>query len=210
MRLAVSATRMELQRLKRRLAIARRGHKLLKDKQDELMRQFMQLVQEVRALRRTVEENLQAAFRSFTLASAAMSEPALEEALALPSKRFELAVGERAIMNVRVPVYTPSVSGSMRCYGFATTTGDLDASLLAIEKVVAQAVELAQAEKTMDLLADEIDRTRRRVNALEYNLIPTLEETIRGIGAKLAEFERSNLTRIMKIKDMLEAQRGSE
>lgn len=132
-----------------------------------------------------------------------MSPGELEEALAFPSMVLQLEVEQKQIMNVRVPVLAPQVSGRMRCYGFHETSGDLDLSLAALGKVVREMLELAQAEKTLRLLADEIDKTRRRVNALEYTLIPDLKETIKFIIMKLGEMERSNLTRLMKIKDML-------
>ncbi len=203
MRLAVNPTRMELQRLKKRLVLAHRGHKLLKDKQDELMRQFMSLVKAIRGLRQEVEEGLELAFRSFTLFRSQFAPQEAEEALALPSKRINLQVEERQVMNFRVPVFTAQISGKMRCYGFYNTNSDLDRSLRGLEKVLEKMLRLAQEEKTLQLLAQEIERTRRRVNALEYILIPSLQETIKYIDMKLSEMERGNLTRLMKIKEML-------
>jgi len=203
MRLAVNPTRMELQRLKKRLVLAHRGHKLLKDKQDELMRQFMSLVKAIKGLRQKVEEGLEGAFRSFTLFRARLAPQEAEEALALPSKRVNLQVEEKPVMNLRVPVFTTRVEGRMRCYGFYNTNSDLDRSLRELEKVLEKMLQLAQAEKTLGLLAQEIERTRRRVNALEYILIPSLQETIKYIDMKLSEMERGNLTRLMKIKEML-------
>jgi V/A-type H+-transporting ATPase subunit D len=203
MRLAVNATRMELLRLRKRLAIARRGHKLLKDKQDELMRQFMELVTSVKGMRARVESQLHAAFQSFLLARSTMPDQVVEEAISFPGMQLRLKVGQRQIMNVRIPVLEPIVEGNIRCYGYASTSGDLDIALKFLEGVLEQSLKLAEAEKTMQLLADEIEKTRRRVNALEYTLIPSLVETIRYITMKLAEMERSNLSRLMRIKDII-------
>ena len=203
MLLAANPTRMHLLRLKKRLKLAVRGHKLLKDKQDELMRRFMHLVKQIGGMRQEVEKELQQAFGRFTLARSVMSKASLEEALTLPSKRLEVGVTTQRIMNVSVPVFEPKAEGRIFCYGFAHTSGELDISLRSLDAVLLQLIELAQAEKTMKLLADEIDRTRRRVNALEYTLIPSLEETIKYITMKLEEMERSNLTRLMKIKEMV-------
>jgi len=203
MRLSVNATRMELLRLRKRLAIARRGHKLLKDKQDELMRQFMELVKSVKGMRAQVESQLHAAFQSFLLARATMPDQLVEEAISFPGMQLSLKVSQRQIMNVRIPVLEPVVEGNIRCYGYANTSGDLDIALKFLEGVLEQSLKLAEAEKTMQLLADEIEKTRRRVNALEYTLIPNLVETIRYIVMKLSEMERSNLSRLMRIKDII-------
>jgi V/A-type H+-transporting ATPase subunit D len=194
---------MQLLRLRKRLAIARRGHKLLKDKQDELMRQFMELVKSVKGLRAEVEKGLHEAFQSFLLASATMPDQLVEEAISMPNMRLQLKVSQRQIMNVRIPVLEPSVSGTVRCYGYAGTSGDLDISLQFLGSVLKQSLELAEAEKTLQLLADEIEKTRRRVNALEYTLIPNLNETIRYITMKLSEMERSNLSRLMRVKSII-------
>jgi len=204
MQLAVNPTRMHLQRLKKRLKLAVRGHKLLKDKQDELMRRFMELVREIKGMRRDVEEELQKAFERYTLARAVMSRADLEGALALPSKRLEVEVTTDRIMSIEVPHFEPRAEGEIFCYGFVNTSGELDVSLQSLDAVLLQLIDLARAEKTMMLLAEEIDRTRRRVNALEYTLIPSLKETIRYITMKLDELERSNTTRLMKIKAMVE------
>jgi len=206
MRLAVSATRMQLLRLRKRLALARRGHKLLKDKQDAMMRQFMELVKSVKGMRARVEDQLQAAFQSFLLARSTMPDQLVEEAICMPGMQLSLKVGQRQILNVRVPVLEPIVEGSIRCYGFVGTSGDLDISLRFLGGVLEQSLKLAEAEKTIQLLADEIEKTRRRVNALEYILIPDLIETIRYITMKLSEMERSNLSRLMRIKNIIRAQ----
>jgi V/A-type H+-transporting ATPase subunit D len=204
MLLAANPTRMHLLRLKKRLKLAIRGHKLLKDKQDELMRRFMELMKRIQGMRQEVERELQEAFGRFTMARSVMSKASVEEALALPGKRLEVAVSTQRIMNVVVPLFEPKAEGKIFCYGFATTSGELDVSLRSLDTVLVRLIELAQAEKSIMLLADEIDRTRRRVNALEYTLIPSLRETIRFITMKLEELERSNLTRLMKIKQMTE------
>ena len=204
MLLAVNPTRMHLLRLKKRLKLAIRGHKLLKDKQDELMRRFMDLLKQIQGMRQEVERDLHRAFDRFTMAQSVMSKTAVEEALALPGKRLEVGVTTQRIMNVEVPLFEPRAEGKIYCYGFANTSGELDVSLRSLDAVLLRLIELAQTEKAIMLLADEIDKTRRRVNALEYTLIPSLRETIRFITMKLEELERSNLTRLMKIKEMAE------
>ncbi len=205
MRLEVNPNRMELLRLKKRLIMARRGHKLLKDKQDELMRQFMEMIRDIKELRGAVEKAMEEAFRRFLFVSASMSREALEEAVGFPSKRIELTVSQRMILNVKVPEFKPTVEGDIQCYGLATTPGDLDISLQALDEVLDEMIVLAQKEKWMQMLAEELIRTRRRVNSLEYVLIPSLEETIGHITMKLSEIERSNFSRLMKVKDIVRA-----
>lgn len=205
MRLEANPNRMELLRLKKRLVMARRGHKLLKDKQDELMRQFMEMIRDIKELRVAVEKSMQEAFRRFLFVSASMSRAALEEAVGFPSKRIRLNVSERTILNIKAPVLEPTVEGEIQCYGLATTPGDLDISLQALNQVLNEMIVLAQKEKWMQLLAEEIVSTRRRVNSLEYVLIPNLEETIKFITMKLSEMERSNFSRLMKVKEIVRA-----
>ena len=205
MRLDVHPTRMELLRLKRRLAVARRGHKLLKDKQDELMRQFMDLIKDVREIRTAVEKDLEEAFQQFLFVSSSMSKAYFEEAVGFPSKTIALKVSRRTVMNIALPDIEAMVEGQIRCYGFATTSPELDVSLHALDRVVEEMIVLAQKEKWIQLLAEEIVRTRRRVNALEYILIPNLEETIKYITMKLSELERSNLSRLMRVKEIVRA-----
>jgi len=195
---------MQLLRLRKRLTLARRGHKLLKDKQDELMRRFMEVVETVRGMRGEVEDHLAEAFHRFLLARSVMRDEAVENALVLPSRRVNVRVDTKRVLNVQVPVFEVEEEGKIHCYGFADTSGELDLSLIELDRVVRQLVELAQAEKTLELLADEIEKTRRRVNALEYILIPSFEETIKYITMKLSEMERSNLTRLMRIKEMVQ------
>ncbi len=206
----VSPTRMELTRLKGRLKTATRGHKLLKDKRDELMRQFLDVVRENRALRQKVEETLMRAHGSFTVASALMSSEVMEQALLYPKQSVELDMTFKNVMSVHVPVYhfkTKSDDpGEIYPYGFAETSGELDGAVEALADVFQDMLRLAEIEKTAQLLAEEIEKTRRRVNALEYVMIPQMQESIKYISMKLEENERSATIRLMKVKDMLLAQ----
>ncbi len=209
MRLNVNPNRMELTRLKRRLSTATRGHKLLKDKQDELMRRFIELVRHNYQLREQVEEELQAAYKDFVLASAITAPEFLEEAVMIPKTSFSLDVTTQNIMSVIVPKMsihqTQDEDASIFPYGFATTSDELDRALITLSKILEKLLELAEVEKTCNLMTDEIEKTRRRVNALEYMTIPQLEETIKYIKMKLDENERGNLTRLMKVKSMMQA-----
>ena len=203
----VNPTRMELTRLKGRLRTARRGHKLPKDKRDELMKQFLDTVREVRALRSEVEEELMRVHGSFTVASALMSSEAMEQALLYPKQSVELTMTTQNIMSVNVPVYhfqTKTKSNAdIYPYGFASTSGELDTAVDALGKVFQKMLKLAQIEKSAQLMAEEIEKTRRRVNALEYVMIPDTQEAIRYITMKLDENDRATTTRLMKVKDML-------
>ena len=203
----VNPTRMELTRLKGRLRTATRGHKLLKDKRDELMKQFMDVVRENRELRKKVEEGLIRANAAFTVASAVMSPEMLEQALLYPKQSVSLDMTFQNIMSVDVPVYhfrTKSDDPSqVYPYGFAATSGELDDAVEALGLVFRKMLKLAQIEKSAQLMAEEIEKTRRRVNALEYVMIPNTQEAIRYITMKLDENDRSTTTRLMKVKDML-------
>ena len=205
--ITVSPTRMELTRLKGKLKTAQRGHKLLKDKRDELMKQFLDTVREVRSLRAEVEEDLMRVHKSFTVASALMSSEALEQALLYPKQSVELTRTTQNIMSVNVPVYdfqTKTKSDSdIYPYGFAATSGALDDAVDALAGVFQDMLRLAEVEKTSQLLAEEIEKTRRRVNALEYVVIPNTQDAIRYITMKLDENDRATTTRLMKVKDML-------
>ena len=205
--ITVNPTRMELTRLKGKLRTAQRGHKLLKDKRDELMKQFLDTVREVRALRSEVEEELMRVHGSFTVASALMSSEALEQALLYPKQSVELTMTTQNIMSVNVPVYhfqTKTKSDAdIYPYGFASTSGELDTAVDALGKVFQKMLKLAQIEKSAQLMAEEIEKTRRRVNALEYVMIPDTQEAIRYITMKLHENDRATTTRLMKVKDML-------
>ena len=202
----INPTRMELTRLKGRLKTAVRGHKLLKDKRDEMMKQFLDIVRRNRALRKKVEEGLQRANGAFTVASAVMGPEMLEQALLYPKAGVELDVSFRNVMSVNVPVYDFHTTGDgaeIYPYGFAQTSGELDAALETLESVFRDMLELAEVAKSMQLMAQEIEKTRRRVNALEYVVIPETQQNIRYISMKLDENERGNTTRLMKVKDMV-------
>ena len=203
----VNPTRMELTRLKGKLKTAQRGHKLLKDKRDELMKQFLDVVREVRSLRAEVEEELLRVHNSFTVAAALMSDQALEQALMYPRQSVELDMTFQNIMSVNVPVYHYKTrtenESDIFPYGFAATSGELDDAVEALGQVFQRMLKLAQIEKTAQMLAEEIEKTRRRVNALEYVMIPNTQENIRYITMKLDENDRSTTTRLMKVKDML-------
>lgn len=203
--LKVNPTRMELTRLKTRLRTAKRGHKLLKDKRDEMIKQFLDLVNQTKELRLRVEQALGKIQGGFSVAAALMSAEALEEALIFPGRSAELEVSEENILSVVVPKIQCTVSedkGSFP-YGFAFTSGELDSAVRSLSALLPDLIHLAQAEKAVKMLAADIEKTRRRVNALEHVMIPQLEETVRYIVMKLDENERGNLTRLMKVKDMM-------
>lgn len=203
----INPTRMELTRLKARLKTAVRGHKLLKDKRDELMRQFLDIIRENRRLREKVEQGVVQAHAAFTVASAIMSPEMLEQSLTYPKQSVSLDMERRNIMSVNVPIYhyhtVNDDPADIYPYGFAMTSGELDDALDALSGVFVDMLKLAEIEKTTQLLAQEIERTRRRVNALEYVMIPEIQEKIRYITMKLDENERGNNTRLMKVKEMI-------
>jgi V/A-type H+-transporting ATPase subunit D len=199
---------MELTRLKARLKTATRGHKLLKDKQDELMRRFIELIKQNKKLRTQVEKELKEAFHEFLLASAVMSPELLEEAVAFPKENISVDIKKTNVMSVHVPVMSfirklEGDEGSIYPYGFATTSSELDDAIRKLYTIMPKLLELAEVEKACQLMADEIEKTRRRVNALEYRTIPELQETIRFIRMKLDENERSTITRLMKVKELI-------
>lgn len=207
-KLNVNPTRMELSTLKTRLSTAKRGHKLLKDKQDELMRRFIELIKKNKQLRVDVEKELGDSFKEFLQASAVMSPEMMEEAVAIPKEEITLGVTKKNIMSVNVPIMSfkrklEDDQGSIYPYGLAQTSSELDDAISKLYNIMPKLLELAQVEKACQLMADEIEGTRRRVNALEYRTIPDLEETIRFIRMKLDENERSTITRLMKVKDMI-------
>lgn len=203
----VNPTRMELTRLKKRVKVARRGHKLLKDKRDELMKQFLDMVKKNRDLRRTAEEKIARMHKKFLLARAVMPSEIMGEAIMVPKYSARVKVSSRNIMSVEVPDFdleqTVMEGRNMYPFGFAETSGELDKAVSSMYEILPGMIELAELEKSVQLLADEIEKTRRRVNALEYVLIPQLEETIKYITMKLDENERGNLSRLMKVKDMM-------
>ncbi len=210
----VNPTRMELTNLKKRLVVARRGHKLLKDKQDELMRIFLDMVKDTKSLRKEVEENINMANKHFVIARSVMQEEVLKTSMLLPKKKIKLKVSYKNIMSIKVPEFVChneindkeedfKESSDMLSYGYVFTSGKLDQSISMLSLTLKDMVTLAQKEKAVMILASEIEKTRRRVNALEHIMIPNLEDTIKSISMKLEENERSNTTRLMKIKDMM-------
>ena len=205
-KLNVNPTRMELRRLKTRLKTATRGHKLLKDKSDEMIRQFMLYIRDNKRLREEVEGELSQALKEFMLARAVSSDSVIEEAIAMPGVKVELKTSEKNVMSVGVPefVIAEQEGGDLYPYSFASVTSELDNSISTLSTLLAKLLKLAEVEKTCNMLADEIEKNRRRVNALEYVMIPQLEETIKYITMKLDENERSATIRLMKVKSMIE------
>ena len=206
-RLNVNPTKMELTRLRERHQLASRGHKLLKDKLDELMRQFIQLIRENNALRNEVEEKIESGMKSYSLASALLHDKFLGEVMTTPSNEVSLNIDQENIMNIRVPQMnfnyedTPEDISEIH-YGYLNSNGELDSAIEQMLGVMPRMLQLAETEKRCQLIADEIEKTRRRVNALEYKTIPDLEETIYFIEMKLEENERAEITRLLKVKDM--------
>ncbi|MEA4938146.1 MAG: V-type ATP synthase subunit D [Christensenella sp.] len=204
----VKPTRMELSNLKKRKKVAVRGHKMMKDKRDELVRRFIEYARKNKVLREEVEEKLSRAMKSFVLARASMSNAEVEEALIYPARAAEVSAGIQHVLSIQVPqLGIQTQDGFTYPYGFATTSADLDLSVQLLAEVLPLLVQLAEIEKICGRLADEIEKTRRRVNALEYVMIPQFTETIRRIQMKLEENERGNLTRLMKTKEMLQQQK---
>jgi V/A-type H+/Na+-transporting ATPase subunit D len=201
--LKVSATRMEMLRLRKRTALAKHGHRLLKEKQDELSRQLVALSRTVRQLREEVERELAETARRFVLARAAAEPEDTKAALLLPNKKLSVAVTFANVMNVRVPEFAKEVAGEIFCYGFACTSGELDASLVALDRVLDRLLDLAEREKKILVLAHELRRTRRRVNVLENVVIPNLQDTLRYIASKLEEIERDNISRLMRVAEVI-------
>ena len=199
----VNATRMELLRLKKRLNLAWRGHKLLKDKRDELMRQLLEVIDEVKELRLSIEKEFQSIVERFVLARASMGPYQVEQELLLPVKKISVSISKRNIIGVHVPVYAKEVSGDIIPYGYMNTSGEMDIALNDFDKSIENLLDLAEKEKAVQLMAMEIEETRRRVNVLEYKLIPSIIETIRFITMKLDEAERSNTVRLMKVRDIV-------
>lgn len=205
-KLNVNPTRMEMTRLKRQLKTATRGHKLLKDKLDELMKQFLEIVRENKRLREEAEKALEGAYQNFIIARAVLSESTLSAALMIPQQSVSVKVKQKNIMSVNVPVFDfqkTEGSGDIYPYGMAFTSGELDSAMNSFADAMEPLLRLAESEKTAQLLAQEIERTRRRVNALENVMIPNYRETIKFIAMKLEENERASTTRLMKVKDMV-------
>lgn len=204
-KLNVNPTRMELRRLKLRLNTATRGHKLLKDKSDEMIRQFMIYIKENQRLRSEIETELQESIKSFMLARAVSSDAVIEEAISMPGVKVDLETSSKNVMSVNVPVFDiKSEVQELYPYSFASVTTELDTSIASLTELLPKLLKLAEVEKTCNMLADEIEKNRRRVNALEYVMIPQLQETIKYITMKLDENERSATIRLMKVKDMID------
>lgn len=203
----VNATRMELTRLKKKLVTATRGHKLLKDKRDELMRQFLELVRENKALREKVERGIKEANKNFVLARSGMSDETVNVAFMAPKQEVSLTMDSRNVMSVDIPVYhyqtRTSDANDIYSYGFAFTSSDLDSAVKSLSDLLPDMLHLAECEKSCQLMAAEIEKTRRRVNALEHVMIPDTREGIKYISMKLDENERSTQIRLMKVKDMM-------
>lgn len=209
-RLNVNPTRMELKKLKARLKTAIRGHKLLKDKSDEMIRRFSALIKLNKTMRDEIEQSLSEVLKEFSYAKGQLSKGALENAFMMPTATLQIECGVTSIMNVEVPKLTVKESRGKEAYpyAFAQITSEADYSVKRIAEVIAKLVELAQIEKQVAMLADEIEKNKRRVNALEYVMIPQLEETIHYITAKLDENERASITRLMKVKSMIAQRQG--
>ena len=203
----VTPTRMELTRLKKKLVTAVKGHKLLKDKRDELMRQFLDLVRENMALRQKVEAGILSANKNFVIARAGMSEQILNTALMAPKQEVFLEADKRNVMSVDIPVFKTSTrtadANDIYSYGFAFTSGDLDGAVKSLADILPDMLKLAEVEKSCQLMASEIEKTRRRVYALEHVIIPETRQNIKYITMKLDENERSTQIRLMKVKDMM-------
>ncbi|MDO5015190.1 MAG: V-type ATP synthase subunit D [Clostridia bacterium] len=206
-KLNVNPTRMELSNLKKKLAVATKGHKLLKDKRDELMRQFIDLVRENKKLRREVEEQIRIANAHMAIARSVMSDESLNVALMLPMQKMSLKIENKNVMSVLIPEfkvqYKTSDTNDIYSYGYSFTSCDLDDAVSALSDIMPKMLKLAEIEKSCQLMASEIEKTRRRVNALEHVMIPQYKETITYIKMKLDEDERSTITKLMKVKDMM-------
>jgi V/A-type H+-transporting ATPase subunit D len=199
----VNATRMELLRIRKRLNIALRGHKLLKDKRDELLRQLLSMIEEVKSLRIEIEKEFQSILEGFMLAKAKMGPFQIEQSLISPMKEIRVLIEEKNVVSVRVPIFKKEIIGEILPYGFLNTSGETDVSLIKFEKFLESLFILAEKEKAVLLISHQIEETRRRVNALEYKLIPDLQETIKYISMKLEESDRASTVRLMKIKDIV-------
>lgn len=203
MRGSVKATRMELQKKKKNYKMAVRGHKLLKEKRDGLIQRFLEVIRNVRTLREDVEDKLRKAMAAYLAGTAYTNPASLQESLAYTNYKASISLDKKNVMGVRIPMFKLEREGSPYSYGLTETTGDLDYSIRLLDNLLPMLIELAHIEKSAQLLAEEIESTRRRVNALEYVMIPELEEAIRYIGMRLGELERSNLTMLMKVKEIV-------
>ncbi|MBN2306991.1 V-type ATP synthase subunit D [Candidatus Peregrinibacteria bacterium] len=204
--LNVNPTRMAMLGLKKKIKSAKRGHKLLKDKQDGLMQKFMEIIREAKRMREEVEARLGEAFKNFIRANSIMEEDFVEGALLFSTALMELSVKTKNVMSVRIPQFTLKKEGEAINYGYLQTSGELDMALQSFQEVLPLLIELAEIEKSAEALADELEKTRRRVNALEYRMIPDLEDTIKFISMKLGEMERGAVINTMIVKEKIAAQ----
>jgi len=205
MKVRAPATRMELMKLRKRYAVAVRGHKMLKDKLDELVRRFLELAERNQGMREKLEKKLTEALAFFLTARASLNPAVLSQVLHFSEYSLALDREEKPVLNLRVPSFSIEETGDILSYGFEDTGILLDAALLRLRELLRDMLMLAEREKSIQLLAEEIEKTRRRVNALEYELIPALEEAVRYIRMKLEERERATLTRLMKVKEIIQA-----
>ncbi len=206
----VTATRMTMLNLKKQAVVAKRGHKLLKDKQDGLMQEFLTIVHKAKAMRIDVEKAVREANSAFLEAQALLPKSILQNTLSVPSQKLSLEVKTKNVMSVKIPVFSLKTSGNPLHYGLTQTRGELDIAISKFSKVFVLLLQLAEIEKSAENLAIEIEKTRRRVNALEYTLIPDLEDTLKFIGMKLGEEERSGIVQVMAIKNMIEQQEAAK
>lgn len=202
MKLQINATRMEFYKLRRRLSMAVRGHKLLKDKNEGLMKEFLTLVKAYKEVRQRVDTDLPNRLKMFVLAQITSSSQNISTALEQSKGKLELKVSGKSILNIKVPVFEVSIHEN-NSYSFMDTPVELDDAIIQLKEFFPYMIRVAELEQSMRLLAKEIEKIRRRVNALEYILIPQLQESIKFIKTKLDEMERSNISRLMKIKEML-------
>ena len=201
--LKVSPTRVSLLRLKKELKLAQKGHKLLKDKRDGLVKKFMAVIYEAKTLRESVEDRLGSAFDSYTRASSMTAAAALDTAFMAPNAKIDLGVKVQSVMSVKIPEFTVEKTGSAFSYGMLETTGDLDNAIVKFDEVFVDILRLAELEKTAEMLAEEIEKTRRRVSALENVRIPNLEDTIKFITMQLDERNRDAVVSTMRVKAMI-------
>lgn len=208
--LDINPTRMELLRLRKRLALARRGHKLLKDKQDELVRNFMEIIEDTKLLRISADKEIQSVYQSFSIAEGVLGAEIIESLFAVPGAETRIKSKTRTVLNLKIPKFEVEIRGDPYGYSDSTSSVLLDRATSRYERLLSTLLRLAELERAATLLAKEIEKTRRRVNALEYILIPNIVETIKYITMKLSEMERSNLTRVMKVKEIIEAKKEEE
>ncbi len=204
----ISATRMNLLQLRRKLTTAIKGHKLLKDKQDELMRRFLELIEDTKSKRKLVQESMAEVLKRFLLSYMPLAKKNVDISLSFPQESLQLKETQGFIMNMKTYDLEIVNSGDIRSYSLLDTNSDFDICILALNRLFKELIELTQLEKKLVMLSYEIEKTRRRVNALEYKMIPNIEDTIKMINFKLDERERSNLTRLLKIKDMMKNKSG--